>query len=323
MTKLQKDIILEICVITYNHKDFIERTLLSILNQKTSFNFRVLILDDCSTDGSSKTIKSIADSNPDKIDYHLNKKNIGPLQSALKLSKLVSAKYICFLDGDDYWNYENKIQYQLEFLENNPDYTGCFNDAVIEQKNISTNTHYLHRTQVHWKTYSQFNRYTSDFMPWDLVKRNIIPTSSLIFRNKDLSTFLINYKHSELSLSWALHLEIIKESKFKYFNEPWSVYVDHSDGISKKHDIIDFKLNNVKILEGLLEDNKWIFYKSDIIMTICSEIRLWLQSESQQKKGQKEFDKLIKKYKYYQKLFLRTDISYLKEEANRIRNSNS
>ena len=99
-------------------------------------------------------------------------------------------------------------------------------------------------------------------MPWALIERNIIPTASLIFRNTDIVGFLKKYSASEFSLSWALHLEIIKGSKFKYFNETWSVYNDHPRGISKKYDIVDFKLNNIKILESLLLDKSWDYNKT-------------------------------------------------------------
>ncbi len=310
-----KDIILDIAVLTHNHSAFIENCLNSILSQNTRYNYKIHILDDCSSDSTQVKIKSFSNSQPNKIVFHQNNENIGPYKSAIKLAKILKAKYVCFLDGDDYWCYENKIQTQIDFLEQNQDYNGCFHDALIEQKNNSDDSHYLHRTQVGWKTYSQFNKYKADFMPWDLVQRNIIPTASLIFRNNNISTFLEKYKASELSLSWALHLEIIKKGKFRYFNEPWSVYIDHSQGISKKYDIIDFKSNNIKILESLLNDKEWIFFKSEILMTICSEIRLWLKSKSEQEKSAQEFNKLLKKYKYYQKQFLKIDIKHLKNEA--------
>ena len=321
MLRKNTNIILDIAVLTFNHKDFIATCLNSILSQKTDYKFKVLVLDDCSSDGSSEIIKTIAAQNPDIIHYERNETNIGPHKSAIKLAEKTSAKYFCFLDGDDYWCNENKIQTQIDFLEKNPDYVGCFHDAKILQTNISDDLNYLNRTQTYWKTYSQFNRYSSDFMPWSLIQRNIIPTASLIFRNIDLYGFLKNYKSLEFSLSWALHLEIIKNSKFKYFNEVWSVYNDHPKGISKKYDIVDFKLNNIKILEALLSDKAWQYNQAEIYKTICSEYRLILKSKKELSTAKKDYDKSLKQYQKYLKLANKSDLQQLKDDYYYVRNN--
>lgn len=317
----KSDIIVEIAIITYNHKSFIANSLASILDQKTTFPFKIIVIDDCSTDGSSDIIESIAKQNPDTINYFRNEKSIGPLKSAVKLANLLTAKYFCFLDGDDYWCNENKIQIQIDFLENNPDYTGCFHDARIAQSNKSEDIHFLKRTQDQWKSYSQFNRYSSDFMPWALIERNIIPTASLIFRNTDILGFLKKYSASEFSLSWALHLEIIKGSKFKYFNETWSVYNDHPQGISKKYDIVDFKLNNIKILESLLLDKLWDYNKSEIYKSICNEYRLILKSKKELSKSFRDYKKSLRQYEKYLSLANKADIKQLKDDYYYVRDN--
>ena len=313
--------ILNIGILTHNHKNFIAKCLESVLFQKTNYNYRVVVLDDCSSDGTREIIKVIADKNKDKIELIVNQKNIGALKSAIKLAENMNAEYYCFLDGDDYWCNDNKIQTQIDFLENNPDYAGCFHDAKIAQTNRSDDIHFLKRTQDQWNTYSQFNRYSSDFMPWALIERNIIPTASLIFRNTDISSFLKNYTASEFSLSWALHLEIIKNSKFKYFNDTWSVYNDHPDGVSKKHDIVDFKLNNIKILESLLLDKSWDYNKTEIYKSICNEYRLILKSKKELSKPFKDYKKSLKQYEKYIKLANNADIKQLKDDYYYVRDN--
>ena len=321
MDKIKPDNILDIAILTHNHKDFIKQCLESILCQQTKCKFRILILDDCSNDGSSEIIQNIADKHPEVIDYYRNENNLGPHKSAIILSEKVSAKYLSFLDGDDYWCNENKIQTQIDFLENNSDYSGCFHDAKIVQANQSEDIHFLKRTQDQWKTYSQFNRYSSDFMPWALIERNIIPTASLTFKNTDIVGFLKKYSASEFSLSWALHLEIIKGSKFKYFNETWSIYNDHPQGISKKYDIVDFKLNNIKILESLLLDKSWDYNKTEIYKSICNEYRLILKSKKELSKPLKEYRKSLKQYQRYLKIANKADIQQLKDDFYYVRNN--
>lgn len=305
---------LDIAVLTYNHEKYIRQCVESLLNQKTNFSYRIIILDDFSNDKTREELINLKTENPQKIQLIFNEKNLGPLESARILSKEITAPYLCFLDGDDYWIYENKIQKQIDFLENNSDYSGTFHDALILQENISTDTNFNKKTQNQWKTYSQFNRYIDDFMPWALIGRNIIPTASLIFRNINIEAFLEKYTALEFSLSWALHLEIIKNSKFKYFNETWSVYRDHEKGYSKKFSIRDFKLNNIKILENLLNDKSWNYYKYDILKSICSEFRMIIKTENEQNISKKEYSYFLKQYKKYLKKAYLADIQQLKED---------
>ncbi|PLX07119.1 MAG: hypothetical protein C0596_12800 [Marinilabiliales bacterium] len=321
MQEENKEIKLDIAILTHNHKSFISKCVNSILEQKTSFKFRIIILDDCSTDGTSDILNEFSSKYADKLLYKRNIENLGPFKSAIELSKLVNAKYYCFLDGDDYWCYDKKIQEQIDFLEHNSEYSGCFHDAKIEQSNQSEDEHFLKRTQNQWKTYSQFNNYSSDFMPWALLQRNIIPTASLIFRNKDIKGFLENYKSSEFSLSWALHLEIIKGSKLKYFNETWSVYNDHPQGISKKYDIVDFKYNNIKILESLLDDEAWIYYEPEIYSSICKEYRFILKSKKELSKEYKEYKKSLKKYESYLQKLQKAYLKQLKDDYYYVRDN--
>jgi len=319
--KNESDTMLNIGILCHNHFNFIEKCINSILCQKTSYNYNIIIVDDFSTDGTREILENFFQQNQNKIELILNNDNIGALNSAKILAQNAKAKYVCFLDGDDYWCYENKIQTQIDFLENNPDYAGCFHDAKIEQYNKSNDANYNHRTHINWKTYSQFNRYVEDFMPWDLLVRNIIPTASLIFRNTKVSKFLNNFNASALSLSWALHLEIIKNSKFKYFNEIWSVYNDHPKGASKIHDITVFKRNNVKILENLLKDPEWKFYKYEIYDTICKEYRSMLKSKWELEKSWKEYKKSLNAYKKYIRIANKFDIDQLKNDFNYVRNN--
>lgn len=319
--KNESDTMLNIGILCHNHFNFIEKCINSILCQKTSYNYNIIIVDDFSTDGTREILENFFQQNQNKIELILNNDNIGALNSAKILAQNAKAKYVCFLDGDDYWCYENKIQTQIDFLENNPDYAGCFHDAKIEQYNKSNDANYNHRTHINWKTYSQFNRYVEDFMPWDLLVRNIIPTASLIFRNQNILKFLKDYPATALSLSWALHLEIIKNSKFKYFNEIWSVYNDHPKGASKNYDIIEFKKNNIKVLENLLKDSAWEYYNYEIYNTICNEYRFILKSKTELEKPRKEYINSLKEYEKYLKLSKKLNLSQLKKDYYYVRNN--
>ena len=60
---MKKEPLVDVCVITYNHEDFISTCLESILAQSYQ-NFRILVGDDASTDNTQKIVKSYQDRFP-------------------------------------------------------------------------------------------------------------------------------------------------------------------------------------------------------------------------------------------------------------------
>ena len=293
---------LSIFIFTCNHERFIAKCIESVMNQKCTYKYKVYVFDDCSSDSTVDIIKRLQTKYPDSIFLSVNEKNSGVLHSVRKAIEMkCCAKYFVFLDGDDYWSYDGKLQAQIDFLEANPEYSACFHDAEIQQMNSTGDAEFAKKTKIGWKTYSQMNKYYPDFEPQMLITRTIIPTSSLVCRWKNLETFIHNYKFKEFSFSWALELELIKNSKFKYINECWSVYNDHAGGISKRGSLFDFKRNNINILESLLDDDFYRFYAPEIYQTICSEFRMMIKSEEGLRLSKREYRKLLSEYRGYQR----------------------
>ena len=101
------------------------RTLLeSILKQKVSFHYEIVIDDDCSPDNSRKIIREYAEHYPDIIRPIYRNKNVGGSKNMYGVLRRCRGKYIAILEGDDYWEDEDKLQYQIDFLENHPIFIG-------------------------------------------------------------------------------------------------------------------------------------------------------------------------------------------------------
>lgn len=49
-----------VCIVTYNQKDFVYQCLESLLDQKTNFDYEILIADDFSTDGTREILKNLS-----------------------------------------------------------------------------------------------------------------------------------------------------------------------------------------------------------------------------------------------------------------------
>ena len=114
-----KNYIVSVLIVTYNQEQWIAQTIESVLAQKTTYPFEVIIGDDCSTDGT----RAICDSYASKYDnIHLMSypKNQGLIGNWVACVKAASGKYIMNCAGDDYWNNPNKIQLQGDFMEKYP-----------------------------------------------------------------------------------------------------------------------------------------------------------------------------------------------------------
>ena len=133
-----KDIIVSVFCPTYNHSDYIEQCLNSIVNQKTNFQFEVFVQDDASTDNSQEIIKRIAEKHSCIIPL-LHKENIYSKGRNLNeyVFKNARGKYIAICEGDDYWTDLYKLQKQVDFLESNKDYSLCFHKVM--HHNITMN----------------------------------------------------------------------------------------------------------------------------------------------------------------------------------------
>lgn len=131
-----------IVVVTFNHEKFISICLDSILAQQTDFSFEIIIGEDDSSDNTRAICQDYAENHPDQIRLFLRDraevkvlfgKQIG-MNNFKKTLKAATGKYIAICEGDDYWNDPYKLQKQVDWLEIQQDYAGCFHDASTVDK---------------------------------------------------------------------------------------------------------------------------------------------------------------------------------------------
>lgn len=96
---------------------FICDTIRSVQAQTYTY-WELLIQDDCSTDGTDKVVKPLAEMDS-RIKYACNPQNSGAAITRNNALKRAKGKWIAFLDSDDLWLPE-KLEKQLKFMvENN------------------------------------------------------------------------------------------------------------------------------------------------------------------------------------------------------------
>lgn len=126
--------------IAYNHEKYIRRMIESILVQKTNFPFQIIIHDDASTDKTAEIIQEYADKYPQIIIPILEEENQwskydGSIERIIR--PYITGKYVCLLEGDDFWIDENKLQEQHDFFEQNSNFSLVASRRVRVDENES------------------------------------------------------------------------------------------------------------------------------------------------------------------------------------------
>ena len=111
-----KNPLISVIMPCYNSSRFVAKAILSVLDQ-TYKNLELIIVDDCSTDDTTKIIKKFLKQDK-RIKFYSTKKNSKNVAKPrnIGVSKSVG-EYIAFLDSDDYW-YEDKLDYQMNYIGN-------------------------------------------------------------------------------------------------------------------------------------------------------------------------------------------------------------
>lgn len=123
----EQNIKVSVMCLCYNHDKYIAECLESLVNQKTNFEYEVIVHDDASTDNSQEIIKNYAEKYPNIIKPILQVENQysqgkSSLTNVWKASK---GKYVAFCECDDFWCDDNKLQLQYDIMEANPLLSMC------------------------------------------------------------------------------------------------------------------------------------------------------------------------------------------------------
>lgn len=102
---------ISVVVIVYNLDAYIGQAVDSVLGQTRPAD-EIIIVDDCSTDGSAERVKAYGD----RVSYVRMAKNSGALLAALRGVRAATGDVVCMLDGDDYWAHNKLEVVEREFL---------------------------------------------------------------------------------------------------------------------------------------------------------------------------------------------------------------
>lgn len=228
----------------YNKGDWIAEAIEGFMSQKTSFKYEILLIDDKSTDHSVDIIREYANKYPRKIRAFYNKENLDITKTWIKVCSKAKGKYIARCDGDDYWIDNEKLQKQVNLLEESNDSKWCCTDYdVVNQYGDN-----IHRSAVETGYIVRPSSYAEM-----LVTKGFTMSSTWL-----VETQLMNKVNSELSTmavddTFNIQLDLFNMTRLTYLPDPTCVYRVSEGSDSKPLDHNVSRLRSERLLNTQIE----------------------------------------------------------------------
>lgn len=233
---------LSVIVTTWNNELFIERCLNSILQQKTEFNFEILIGNDASTDRTEQLINEMARKHPDVIRVFNRPKNLGTSENFIDLVYRANAQYIAQVDGDDYLSDELKFQLQVNLLDEHPECTICFH----HYSNHNAKGEILKHSVAPFEE----DKITDLSL---LLRTTMGPGNTTVFRKSALPIEApLWLRQCGNHKDFAIQFLVASSGKIAYINRVMSAYTIHENNITKTESLEKLLKNSILINEGFL-----------------------------------------------------------------------
>lgn len=213
----------------------VEKCIISIKNQSYT-NFEAIFVDDGSQDKTKEVIEeNIKD---DERMTYVYKEN-GGLSSARNFGlNLISGKYVCFIDSDDYIEKDYLMELYNNLIENDSDISVCYFNRVYENK-IDLN-----------KVEDGFYNLVKFPAAWNkLYKTSLFKDNDIKFPPgkwfEDLGTFPKLFMMSN-------KITIVKKSLYQYIQNPTSITHTFDERIYDTYDMV--KTNEIFAEEKKIYD---------------------------------------------------------------------
>jgi len=246
------EIVVSVCIITYNQEKFISKAIDSVLAQKVSFKYELVISDDASIDKTQEIIHQYKDKYPEIFSIRFRENNVGVCTNVIENIKRCKGKYFAYLEGDDYWIDENKLQKQFDFMEAHPDVAFCYTntysffDANEEQKEIMI------------KNNPSQNIFDLDYY----IKEScfLMPTLTLFIRKNAFPKSVPAWLYYTFNLDWALNILYLQKGKAAYLDEITAMYRMHKGGITSSTYFPTAVHNGIKLVKNIDRHFKYKYH---------------------------------------------------------------
>lgn len=217
---------------SYNHKEFIEEALVSLINQ-TFKDFELIIIDDCSTDGSQDLLKRFEDD--PRVKLFLLEKNTGSYvySSNLGASK-ATADYIIFAQCDDFAE-ATQLEKLYKAMQNNQQVGVVFSSStMIDQNGKVLGFDFDVRENKFKRNCNSDTIISKPLINEYFLYACVIPNLSAALLKRSLFEKLKGLSSNYLVLAdWDFWLKMSLECEFYFLRESLNNFRQHDNTIRK------------------------------------------------------------------------------------------
>ena len=232
----------------YNTSKFLKRAINSVINQ-TYKNFELIVVDDCSTDNSTKIIKKIKNN---KIKKFFFKKKIGRIEALNFALKKSTGEYVAILDSDDLSN-KNRLTIQTKIL--NEDENLMLVGSMTKIVNNIKKKIYVYPSREEALNFHDV-----------IHHKNIFPFSTVIFKKKIIKDIGNFSKDTKYAIDFEFILRVKKKYKIYLIPKILGLNTLRFGSLSEKKNLaLARSLDLIKILK-FSNNNFNLSYKLKIIV---------------------------------------------------------
>lgn len=260
-----EDEIVDIIVTVYNAANTLEKCLRSLINQKKTHAYKIIVVDDGSTDSSKEICDKYAELNNSILVYHTSNKGRASARN-YGLSKATGA-YIMFVDSDD-WVEPNFCFEALQCIKNNNcdivtfGYYKNFDSGLEKRIDLQIEGEYDHLSKQ--MAYSFLLNDTIGSYPWNKIYKRKLFKNIRYPEGKNFEDLATTYK----IFNNARDIGVLNKYLYHYYQNQNSIM--HSISVNTMRDILyarkqlsEFIIDNYPALQPIVYDelvNEYLQY---------------------------------------------------------------
>ncbi|OAZ03098.1 glycosyltransferase [Flavobacterium succinicans] len=229
MDKLNQPLV-SIVFTSYNHQEYLRQALDSLVNQ-TYPNIEIIIIDDCSTDGSQEILREYE--HFENITLKLQTQNSGSYVKASNFgASFAKGEYILFAQCDDFAE-ANQIEVLLKAFESNASVGVVFSKSnLVDEKGKTFADDFYGREKSFKDAVKENGLIKADKMKEFLSFSCVIPNLSAALIKHDLFKEINGLSDQYLVVAdWEFWLDLTEKTDFYYVSQPLNYFRQHATTI--------------------------------------------------------------------------------------------
>jgi glycosyltransferase involved in cell wall biosynthesis len=211
-------------ITSYNQRDYLAEAIDSVLAQ-TLPAFEIMILDDCSCDGSRELISSVAQQHPGVVRAVFHPANLGVARNKAYAQRHARGDWITYLDGDDRY-LPHKLEQEWDVMQDHPETRAAY-----------SNFHFIDHEGNRIGTWSEEGQLQPSGDVFEAVFTRDFP-GHVVFRNElvarqCIQTVGVYDERRATHEDWDFKLRLSRRYRIAYCPQPAIEYRRYSGGLSQ------------------------------------------------------------------------------------------